>query len=136
MALGFLGETDDLGVAAALEIEDSVVTPAVLVVAYQRSVRVGRETGLARPGKPEEQGHIALVPHVCRTVHGEHFVKREQIVEDGEYGFLDLPTVARAADEDRLFAEVNDDEGLRVRAEGLGAVCRPGERSHESEYAR
>ncbi len=48
------GEADGLGVAAALEVEDAVVPPAVLVVADQAAPRVGRERGLARPRQAEE----------------------------------------------------------------------------------
>ena len=47
-------EADHLGVAAALEVEDAVPAPAVLVVADQRAVRLGRERRLARPGEAEE----------------------------------------------------------------------------------
>ncbi len=41
LGLGLRPESNHLGVAAALEIEDAVVAPAVLIVADQRPLRVG-----------------------------------------------------------------------------------------------
>ena len=46
---------DRLGVAAAFDVEDSVVAPAVLVVADQMTLRVGGERRLAGAGQAEEQ---------------------------------------------------------------------------------
>ncbi len=40
-------QPDALGVAAALDVEDAVIAPAVLVVADQRTVGLGGEGGLA-----------------------------------------------------------------------------------------
>src|SRR5215213_6960214 len=54
LVLLLLGEVDGLGVAAPLEVEDALLGPAVLVVAYQPALGVRRERGLAGPGEPEE----------------------------------------------------------------------------------
>ncbi len=54
-----LAQVDRLGVAAAFEVEDAVVAPAVLVVADQRPLRVGGQGGLAGAGEAEEQGRVA-----------------------------------------------------------------------------
>ena len=48
-------EVDRLRVAAAFDIEDAVVAPAVLVVADEMALRVGGESGLARAAEAEEQ---------------------------------------------------------------------------------
>ncbi len=48
-------EVDGLGVAAAFDVEDAVVAPAVLVVADQVALRVGGERRLARAAQAEEQ---------------------------------------------------------------------------------
>ena len=53
LALG--REVDRLRVAAAFDVEDAVVAPAVLVVADEMALRVGRERGLARAAEAEEQ---------------------------------------------------------------------------------
>ena len=47
-------KTDALGVTAALEVEDTAMAPAVLVVTDEETVGVGRERGLAGAGEPEE----------------------------------------------------------------------------------
>ncbi len=44
-------EVDRLGVAAAFDIKDAIVTPAVLVIADEMPLRVGRERCLARAAK-------------------------------------------------------------------------------------
>ena len=48
--LGILIEVDDLCIAAAFEVEDAVIVPAVLVVADQQALGVGGEGGLAGAG--------------------------------------------------------------------------------------
>src|SRR4030067_2714380 len=53
---------DHLGVAAALEVEHSLVAPAVLVIANQAPLRVGREGGLARARESEEYRHVVVGP--------------------------------------------------------------------------
>ncbi|MDZ7748133.1 MAG: hypothetical protein U5K43_04180 [Halofilum sp. (in: g-proteobacteria)] len=58
LRLGLGREVDRLGVAAALDVEDAVVRPAVLVVADERTMRVGRQRGLAGPRQAEEHGHV------------------------------------------------------------------------------
>ena len=80
-------------------------------------VGVHGEGGLAGAGQPEEQGRLAVRPHVGGAVHGQHVLRGEQVVHDREDGLLDLAGVARAADHHQPACEVNDDEGL-----GPGAV--------------
>ena len=60
---------DRLGVAAALEIEDAVAAPAMLVVADQHAVRVGRQRRLAGAGEAEEDRHVAVLADVGRAMH-------------------------------------------------------------------
>ena len=71
--LGLLlrAEVDALGVAAALDVEDAVVGPDVLVVADELPARVGRERGLARAGEAEEEGDIAVLADVGRRMERE-----------------------------------------------------------------
>ena len=54
LGLGLGAQPDHLGVAAALEVEDAAVAPAVLVVADELAGGVGRERGLAGAGEAEE----------------------------------------------------------------------------------
>src|SRR5699024_11502762 len=51
-------QVDALGVAAALEVEDAVGAPAVLVVADQLAAGVGGQGGLAGAGQAEEDGGL------------------------------------------------------------------------------
>lgn len=79
------GQTNGLGVAAALDVEDTLVGPAVLVVTDEGTLGVGREGGLASTGKTEEDGDVAVLALVGRGVEGEDVVLDGHLVEeDGE----------------------------------------------------
>jgi hypothetical protein len=108
------------GVAAALEIEDALVGPAVLVVADERAVRIGRERGLARAGEPKEQRGLAVLALIGRAVHGQDALLGQQIIQQREDRFFDLPGVSRAADEDNLFRQMQNDKRLGARAVAFG----------------
>ena len=64
VGLFFRGQADALRVAAALDVEDAVVRPAVLVVADERALRVRRQRRLARARQAEEHGHVAVLTFV------------------------------------------------------------------------
>ena len=118
--LGLLRQLDAFGVAAALEVEHAVRAPAVLVVADQRAVRIGRERGLAGAGEPEEQRHVAVVADIGRAVHRHHALRRQVEVERGEDRLLDLARIGRVADQDDLAREVDRDDGVGAHAMALG----------------
>ena len=105
--LGLVRELDGLGVAAAFEIEDAVRAPAVLVVADQGAVRIGRERGLARAGQAEEQRAVAVLADIGRAVHRHHALRRQVEVERGEDRLLHLAGVGRAADQHDLAGEID-----------------------------
>ena len=121
LRLHLLGEPDHLRVAAALEVEDPPVAPAVLVVPDQVPRRVGGQRGLPRPGKAEDDRHVVLVPPVARrAVHREDAPLRQEEVHHGEDRLLDLARVEGAADDHFLPAEVDEDEDLAAGAVHLG----------------
>src|SRR5262249_5330047 len=115
-------QADDLGVAAALEVEDAVVAPAVLVVADEGALRVGGEGRLPRAREAEEAGVATVLVDVRVAMDREDAAQGEEVVEDGEDRLLDLARVLRAADEHDAAREVEDDERLRARpvAPGIG----------------
>ena len=108
LRFGFLRELDALGVAAALEVEYAVRPPAMLVVADQRAVRVGRERGLAGAGEPEEQRHIVMLADIGGAMHRHHTLRRQVEVERSENGLLHLAGIGRVADQDDLAGEVDN----------------------------
>ncbi len=113
LRLGRGGKSDDLRVAAVLEVEDPLVAPPRLVVADQAPVRVRRERRLPGPGKAEEERGGPVLPDVRRAVHRHDPLEREEVVQDREDRLLDLPRVAGVPDEADPAGEVEDDEGLR-----------------------
>ncbi len=62
---------------ATLDVEDATVTPAVLVVADERTLGIGRQGGLAGPRQAKEDGHIPVGTLIGRGV------QRQDVVEDG-----------------------------------------------------
>lgn len=75
-------ETNALSVAASLDVENTPVTPAVLVVSDQSTLRVRREGGLASTGKTEEDGHVAILTLVGGRVKSQHVVLDRHLVEE------------------------------------------------------
>ena len=67
-----------LGVAAAFDVEDAVVAPAVFVVADEAAFGVGGERRLAGAGEAEEESGVAAAADVRRTVHREDALLRQQ----------------------------------------------------------
>ena len=137
LRLGLLGDVDGLGIASALDVEDGVLSPAMLVVADELAIFRRRERGLARAGKAEEHtGAVRNGVHVAGAVHGKDAVLNgQQVVHRREDGFLDLARVLRADDEDDLLGEVDKDRGLRVRVVTLGVKLKP-RRSHDDEVGK
>ena len=118
--LGVLVKVDDLGVAAALEVEDAVIVPAVLVVADQQALRVGGQSGLAGAGQTEEDGSVlALLIGVGRAVHGGHALQRQEVVHHGEHTLLHLAAVPGVDDDLLLAGDVEGNAGLAVQAQLL-----------------
>ena len=99
VGLGFLAQIDNLGVAAAFEIEHTFVVPAVFVVADEQTFGVGAEGCLARSRKAEENGGVlAFHVGVGRAVHGGNALERQQVVHYREQTFFHLAAVPGVED--------------------------------------
>jgi hypothetical protein len=91
----------------------------VLVITDEDPVRVGREGGLARSGKTEEECHVVLLAH--RLVGGR--VQRElpkldglEVVHDREDSLLHLAGVLGTKDDHLHALKVDFDRGGRGHA--------------------
>ena len=115
LRLGGGREPDHLRVAAALDVEDARVAPAVLVVSDQEPLRVGREGRLARAGEPEEDRHLPVLAEVRGAVHRKDAFERKAVVHHGEDRLLDLAGVEGAPDQDLAPARMEHDEGAAAR---------------------
>ena len=87
-------QSDHLGIAAALEVEDPVGAPAVLVIADQEPFRIGRERRLAGAGKAEEDSGSAVIADVDGAVHRQDAALGQEIIKDTENRLLDLARIA------------------------------------------
>ena len=106
------GETNALGVAATLDVEDTSVGPAVLVVTDQLTLGVGRQGGLSGTGQTEEDSDIAVLTLVGRGVQGQDVVlDRHLVEEDSEDTLLHLTGVLSTQDDHLLLGEVDSDGG-------------------------
>ena len=118
--IGFciLVEVDNLCVAAALEVEDTLVVPAVLIIADQQSLGICGKGGLAGAGQTEEDGGVlALKICVCRAVHRGNALQRQVVVHHGEHTLLHLTAVPGVDDDLLSGGDVEDNGGLGVQAE-------------------
>ena len=118
--LALLVKTDDLCIAAALKVEDTVIVPAVLVVADQQSLGVGRKGGLAGTGKSEEDGGVlAFHIGVGGAVHGSNALQRQVVVHHGEQTLLHLAAVPGVENDLLAALDVEHRGSLRVQTQLL-----------------
>ena len=118
--LGILVQIDDLGIAAALEVEHAVVVPAVLVVADQQTLGIGGQGGLAGAGQAEEQsGVLALLVGVGGAVHGSDALQGQVVVHHGEHTLLHLAAVPGVDDDLLAGSDVEGHASLGVQAQLL-----------------
>src|SRR5262249_61811593 len=106
------------------------VDPAMLVVADQLALGIGRQGGLTGAGQAEKQRYIAFWADVGRAVHRQHALQRQHIVERAEDGLLILARVLGAADQNDLLLDIYDHGGLGFGAVGgrLGVEARRADR--------
>ena len=87
-------QVDNFCIAAALEVEYSVVVPAVLVITDQETFRVCGKCCFSCSGKSKEDCSVLTVQVcVCRAVHGSDAFQRQIVVHHGEHTFLHLSAV-------------------------------------------
>ncbi len=63
--LRILVKVDNLSIAAALEVEYSVVVPAVLVITDEKSLRICGKCSLTCSGKAEEDSGVLTRSYLC-----------------------------------------------------------------------
>ena len=118
--LGLGVEVDDLGIAAALEVEHALVVPAVLVVADELALGVGAECGLTGARQTEEDGGVlAIHVGVGAAVHGGDALERQEVVHHREQALLHLATVPSVDDDLLLAGDVEHHGGVAVQAQLL-----------------
>jgi hypothetical protein len=83
-------ETNALGVAASLDVEDTSVTPAVLIVTNEGALGIGRERGFACTRQAKEDSNIAILTFVCRGVQGEDIVLDRHLIEENRENTLEV----------------------------------------------
>ncbi len=93
-----------------------MLAPAVLVIADEPAVWVGREGGLARTRKAKEQGDVIINPDVGRAVHREDASFGQEVVHHRKERFFDFAGVLRPPDEHYALGEADDDEGFGMSA--------------------
>mgnify|MGYP001766706834 CR=1 FL=1 len=59
-----LAQINCLCLTPSLEVEDSLIIPAVLVVTYERPLGISGEGCLACAGQAEKDGYIVFLPYV------------------------------------------------------------------------
>ena len=123
-------KVDAFGIAAAFKIKDAVLSPAMLIIANQETIRVGGQRSFSGSGQTKKQRDFIVRPLVCRAVHRENTLFRQQIVQDGENGFFHFTGILCAADQNDLAGKIDDDESFRI----CSVLCRIGGHAGCAEY--
>jgi hypothetical protein len=111
---------DDLGVAAALDVEHALVAPAVLVVADEQALGIGRQRGLAGARQAEQHRGVGAVAGLGRrAVHRQHAALGHEVVHDREHPLLHLAGVLAAEDDELATAERQVDRRGGGHARGV-----------------
>ena len=122
--LGFARQIDRFRVASALDIEDAVVAPAVLVVSYQIALGISGKGGLSRTTQPKEQGGTPrLLICSCRAVHREHAASRRKEIgccKDPSSSFL--PHIRFLESPVLVLPDSGDFGHQPIRRKGAGVV--------------
>lgn len=106
------GEANALSIAATLDVEDTLVGPAVLVVTDQSTLGISRQGGLAGTRQTEEERNIALLTLVGRRVQSQDVVLDRHLVEqNSEDTLLHLTGILSTEDDHLLLAKVDGDGG-------------------------
>ena len=66
-----------------------------------------------RPKKDRRALVIHITTRVGRTMHGHDSLHGQQVVHDGEYGFLDFTGIRRVADNAEPLIEIQNNKGFR-----------------------
>ena len=112
-------EANTLGVAAALNVEDASVAPAVLIITDEVTAGVGGKGGLAGAGETEEESDLSVLALVGGGVEGEDVVLDGHFVEEnGEDTLLHLTSVLGTEDDHFLLGEVDGHGGAGGHALG------------------
>jgi len=112
IGLFLTGKTISLGVAASFDVEHVGVSPHMLIITNQLSLRVTRQGGLTGSGKAKENGSVSLSAKVSRAMHGESTTLRHVVVHDTKDSFLHLSSVGGSKNDEFLLGEVHIDGGL------------------------
>ena len=119
-----------LGVATTFDVEDTMVTPAVLVITDESTIWISRQRSLASSRKPKEKSDITILALVRRRVQGQDVVlNRHEIKHDGENALLHLAGILGPENDHLVRRKVDGHtrtrghaEGVSVGGEGTGVV--------------
>ena len=106
---------DTFCITAALNIENAMIAPAMLIITDKLPVRIRRKRCLAGTRKSKEQRRTAICADIGRAVHRQDAFLRQNIVHHRENGLLHLTSITAATNEHHLFIEIQDDERLGMR---------------------
>ena len=109
-------KVDNLSVASTLEVEYTVIIPAVLIITDQKTLRVCGKCSLTCTGKTEEDCCVLSVK-VCvsRAVHRSHALQWQEVVHHREHTFLHLSAVPCINDNLLFAGDIEHNSCLRVK---------------------
>ena len=134
LRLGIFAQMHTFCIAAAFNIKDAVLAPAMLVIAHQSTRAIGRQRGFARAAQAKEQRRIALGTHIGRAVHGKNIMAGQQIIHNGEDALLHFAGIFTAANEHHLFRQIQNNKHFRMHAIQLCIGIHAGHAQHSKAF--
>ncbi len=109
---------------STLDVEYSVVTPAMFIITDQCSLWVCGQRCLASAGQPKEHRDIAFLTLIGRRMQGQYIMLDRHLVEqDGEDSFLHFTGILCPKNNHLFLGEING-HGCRRRHPGGETIGR------------
>ena len=108
----FWGETHAFSIAAAFDVENSLLCPDMLVVTDKVTISDSGESSFAGSGQSEEEADVSVLADVAAGVEGEMSLLGHEVVHDGEDSLLHFSCILTAEDEEFAQAEVDADGSI------------------------
>jgi hypothetical protein len=113
----FLTKSHTLGIASTFNVENTLASPDVLIIADKFAISDGTESGFTSSRESEEQANITSCSKVAAGVEREMSLLGHQVVHDGENTLLHFSCILRSKDNHLSLLEV---EGNCSFADNIG----------------
>lgn len=115
-------EIDGFSIASSFNVEDTLVSPDVLIITNQSSLRISTESSLTSTRQAEQESGVSTLAFIGTSMHAECAFLRHVVVHNTEKTFLHLSSVLGSKNTEFFFFEI---DSYRCLGSNLlsGGVC-------------